>query len=145
MKIEQTTNFDEILTFAFNNGTEYNETNDYYINTPYLGFKLLINKKIVGTIVICKSINDDYVLENLAIKKEYRHQGYATLLLEHALNKLIELKIKKVYLIARVYELYEKLGFSFVDDKQYLIDNEYLACELYKNKTCISKVMVRKL
>lgn len=35
MKIEQTTNFDEILTFAFNNGTEYNETNDYYINTPY--------------------------------------------------------------------------------------------------------------
>lgn len=145
VKIEETTNYEEILAFAFDNGVEYDEENKRYINEPYLGLKLLLNNQMIGTVVICKSEFGDYVLENLAIIENFRHKGYATMLIEYIFNKLKILKISKIYLIAHVYEIYEKAGFNFTNDKIYLISNNCLNCELYKSKECIPKVMVKKI
>ena len=87
-KIEEATDYDEILNFAFDNGVEYDEENKRYVNKPYLGFKLLLDNKMIGAVSICKSELGDYVLENLAILKEFRHKGYATMLIEYVFNKL---------------------------------------------------------
>jgi N-acetylglutamate synthase-like GNAT family acetyltransferase len=145
LKIIETENYDEILFFAFDNGVEFDEKNNIYINKPYLGLKLILNNKMIGGVSVCKSNYGDYVLEYLAVNENYRHNGYATLLIEYIFNKLREIKVSKLYLMAHVYEIYKKTGFKFVSDKLYLISNNCLNCESYKNKECVPKVMLKEL
>lgn len=145
LKIEETDEYEKILQYAFDNGLEYDDENKRYVNPPYLGLKLLLYDKMIGTIVVCKSEYGDYVIDNLAINDNYRHRGYATMLIEYALNKLKIKKIKKVYLIAHVYDVFKKAGFDFTEDKSYLIKNNCLNCDLYKSKECVPRVMTKEL
>lgn len=144
LKIIETDNYDEILFFAFDNGIEFDSENNCFINKPCLGFKLMLDDKMIGGVTVCKSEFGDYVLEYLSVNEQYRHNGYATMLMEYVFNKLRKLKISKLYIIAFVYEIYRKSGFKVVDDKFYLISNNCLNCELYKTKECVPKVMLKE-
>jgi N-acetylglutamate synthase-like GNAT family acetyltransferase len=145
IKIVETENYEEILTFAIDNGVEYDEENRRYINKPYLGFELLLNNKLIGAVSICKSDLGDYTLEYLAINENYRNKGYATMLIEFIFAKMKKLNINKIYLFAHIYKLYEKTGFIFTKDKEYLITNNCLNCQLFKSKECIPRVMVKEI
>ncbi|MDR0978947.1 MAG: GNAT family N-acetyltransferase [Lachnospiraceae bacterium] len=143
IKIAQTTDYNKILEFAFDNGVEYDETNKCYINEPFFALELTSDNDLIGSASICKSKVGDYILEQLAVKEEYRHKGYATQLIKTILRRMKELNIKKIYLIAHVYEIYLKNGFEFYNnnDKDYLISDNCLNCDLYINKECIPRIM----
>jgi N-acetylglutamate synthase-like GNAT family acetyltransferase len=143
MKISETNDYNKILEFAFDNGVEYDETNKCYINEPFFALELTSDNDLIGSVCICKSEVGDYVLENLVIREEYRHKGYATKLIKTILSRMKELSIKKIYLIAHIYEIYLTNGFEFYNnsDRDYLISNNCLNCDLYINKECIPKIM----
>ena len=134
LRIEETIDYEEILQYAFDNGVEYDDENKRYVNAPYLGLKLLLDDKMIGTIAVCRSEYGDYIIEDLAINESYRHKGYATMLINYVLNKLKIEGVKTIYLIAHVYDIYIKLGFDFTEEKQYLIKKKFFNFELYKNK-----------
>ena len=145
IRIEETTEYEEILQYAFDNGVEYDEQNKRYVNAPYLGLKLLLDNKMIGTIAVCKSEYGDYIIEDLAVNENHRHKGYATMLIEYVIKKLKFERIKTIYLIAHVYDIYKKLGFDFTEENSYLIKNNCLNCDLYKSKECIPRVMKKEL
>lgn len=81
----------------------------------YQNYKLCCNTKLVGFCII-HTVLDEATLYNIAIHPSHQHQGLATLLLEHALQKLTKQDILTIWLEVRASNhaaryLYEKLGF----------------------------------
>ena len=92
--------------------------------------------KIVGFAGI-KIILDEADLMNIAVKKDYRRQGIATLLLNHILTICQEKGIKTIHLEVNeknfsAISLYQKLGFKECGRRKQYYDNQYDAILMKK-------------
>ncbi len=92
--------------------------------------------KIVGFAGI-KIILDEADLMNIAVKKDYRRQGIATLLLNHILTICQEKGIKTIHLEVNeenfsAISLYQKLGFKECGRRKQYYDNKYDAILMKK-------------
>ena len=94
--------------------------------------------KIVGFAGI-KIIIDEADIMNIAVKKDYRRQGIATLLLNHILNICKEKEINTIHLEVNeenfsAISLYQKLGFKECGRRKQYYDNTYDAILMKKNR-----------
>ena len=92
--------------------------------------------KIVGFAGI-KIILDEADLMNIAVKKDYRRQGIATLLLNHILTICQEKGIKTIHLEVNeenfsAISLYQKFGFKECGRRKQYYDNKYDAILMKK-------------
>ena len=92
--------------------------------------------KIVGFAGI-KMVLDEADIMNIAVKKDYRRQGIATLLLNHILNICKENGIKTVNLEVNeenfsAISLYQKFGFKECGRRKQYYDNKYDAILMKK-------------
>ena len=92
--------------------------------------------KIVGFAGI-KIVLDEADIMNIAVKKDYRRQGIATLLLNHILNICKEKNIKTINLEVNeenfsAISLYQKLGFKECGRRKQYYDNKYDAILMKK-------------
>ena len=92
--------------------------------------------KIVGFAGI-KIVLDEADIMNIAIKKDYRRQGIATLLLNHILNICGEKNIKTINLEVNeenfsAISLYQKFGFKECGRRKQYYDNKYDAILMKK-------------
>ena len=92
--------------------------------------------KIVGFAGI-KIVLDEADIMNIAVKKDYRRQGIATLLLNHILNICKEKSIKTINLEVNeenfsAISLYQKLGFEECGRRKQYYDNKYDAILMKK-------------
>ena len=92
--------------------------------------------KIVGFAGI-KIVLDEADIMNIAVKKDYRRQGIATLLLNHILTVCKEKSIKTINLEVNednfsAISLYQKLGFKECGRRKQYYDNKYDAILMKK-------------
>jgi ribosomal protein S18 acetylase RimI-like enzyme len=90
--------------------------------------KGLLNKKIIGFIIVIKDKKDRANLINFLIAKSYRNEGWGSFLLQHTLDriKINYPKINKIILNVNVenspaVHIYKKFHFKIADK----IDNYY--------------------
>ena len=92
--------------------------------------------KIVGFAGI-KIILDEADMMNIAVRKDYRRQGIATLLLNHILTICQEKGIKTIHLEVNeenfsAISLYQKIGFTECGRRKQYYDNQYDAILMKK-------------
>lgn len=94
------------------------------ISFPYV---LLFNNKIVGYIIF-HIIYPEAHITNFAIAKEHQNKGLGKCLLEFAINKIKEKKVKSIFLEVRVSNIraqyiYKKFGFKFIGIRENYYQN----------------------
>ena len=92
--------------------------------------------EIVGFAGI-KIVLDEADIMNIAVRKDYRRQGIATLLLNHILNVCKEKNIKTIHLEVNeenfsAISLYQKFGFEICGRRKQYYDNTYDAILMKK-------------
>lgn len=97
-------------------------------------FFVFEEEKIVGYLIACCSkIGDRAVILRIAVHPDYRRKGIASTLLETAIGKLKEMKVKEVEIDVDVIKgttvrLYEKFGFKVIRaipmDYNYTLNSE---------------------
>jgi len=113
---------------------------DAFETGRFLALGIETEQKLVG-VITCSTTLFDADIESVFIKKEYRKQGLATMLITELEKALIEKNIEKIFLEVRLsnlsaQNLYIKNGFNKINvRKSYYSDGEdavILAKELKK-------------
>jgi len=93
--------------------------------------KLVLNKKIIGFIIALHDEKDRINIINLLISKQYRRNGYGTILLKRSIDIFKKLdEIDRIVLNVKVtnsiaIDLYRKFNFKIVDE----VENYYSQME----------------
>lgn len=79
-------------------------------------FITISNKKIVSTARVRQTANEEYKIERMATKKEYRNKGISKGMVNFIVNNLDKNKPKKIWMQSQVQaqKFYEKCGFSAI-------------------------------
>ena len=101
---------------------------DTFLQDNFIGFVAIEDNKIIGFISTVWCI-DECEIELIAVKKEYRNKLVATNLLNVAIEKFKEMKIKKLFLEVRrsnevAQSFYEKQGFTYVGVRKNYYKNQ---------------------
>lgn len=101
---------------------------DTFLQDNFIGFVAVEDNKIIGFISTVWCI-DECEIELIAVKKEYRNKLVATNLLNVAIEKFKEMKIKKLFLEVRrsnvvAQSFYEKQGFTYVGVRKNYYKNQ---------------------
>lgn len=101
-----------------------NSSTDYH-------FMILLDKKVIGHIVLAKRKNDWYETQIVIGEKQYWGRGYGTKAIKSLLKKAKKLRVSKIYLEVRPTNTraivsYENSGFVKVGIKKYP-KNKYLS------------------
>ncbi len=101
---------------------------DTFLQDNFIGFVAVEDNKIIGFISTVWCI-DECEIELIAVKKEYRNKLVATNLLNVAIEKFKEIKIKKLFLEVRrsnevAQSFYEKQGFTYVGVRKNYYKNQ---------------------
>lgn len=92
------------------------------LQSDYPGFVLELNQTIVGFIIMSMGLEECHIL-NLAVARDYHHQGYGMQLMQHALKYAQSFSIQMAYLEvrrsnSRAIALYKKLQFHLVGERK---------------------------
>jgi len=108
-------------------------------------YNLIIEDKKVGAAAILK-IGNKYIHDCLVVKKEYQGKGFGKKLVEKTLEWCKNKEIKKVYVMTKKPDFYEKLGFYKIEMSE--LPEEYTGpckeCDMYK-QSCFPVAMEIKL
>ena len=101
---------------------------DTFLQDNFIGFVAVEDNKIIGFISTVWCI-DECEIELIAVKKEYRNKLVATNLLNVAIEKFKEMKIKKLFLEVRrsnvvAQSFYKKQGFTYVGVRKNYYKNQ---------------------
>jgi len=97
-------------------------------NNQTLYYTLKLDNRIIGYIAF-DTVLENMDIQSIVIAKDYQHKGHGTTLLNFAFDYAIENNITNIFLEVRksnekAINLYEKLGFEFVNvRKRYYSDN----------------------
>lgn len=59
-----------------------------------------------------------FVVGDIAVQREFRNTGVATMMMETAMKKLRELGAEEIYLVAKAPKFFEKLGFKYITSEE---------------------------
>src|SRR3989338_10338853 len=79
-------------------------------------FIATVDNKIVATARVRETGNNEYKIERMATKKEYRKEGIGKGLVEHIIKNLRKLKPKRIWIQSQfqAQKFYEKCGFKII-------------------------------
>lgn len=99
-------------------------------------FTLVDAGEVKGVCALFKDSDNVFQLARMAVKKELRGKGYGDILLKTAIEKLQEIKAKRVYLLSNTIltpaiNLYKKHGFTVLSEGQHPV---YARCDIVMEK-----------
>lgn len=137
MKIENYDNHNNLIYFYQENGLEFDEKFNY-IASPLFSYVIKYKEKIIGAIT-CSKINNNFIIEAIAVNQNYRNNGLGKKLVIKAINKIKLFDGNIIYLNSKEPLFFEKLGFEYEQEKIDFFES-CLDCPKY-NITCFPKVM----
>jgi len=132
METEEIRNHSELTDFYKLNGLEIEDGRELTQNA-YKSLVIYEKDRLIGAATVSKR-NGIFVLDYIAVDREYRRSGVGKMLFERVTDKL-----DTVYLTAKQSEFYLSLGLKFDDEMSFLLDDCALCARL--NKTCFPKIM----
>ncbi len=140
LKKEDADKIVELYNGDFLDGWSQKMLEDAFLTQRFLALGIKIEQKLVGVITSSTTLFDADI-ESVFVKKEYRKQGLASVLIQGLEKALIDKNIEKIFLEVRTsnlpaQNLYIKNGFNKINvRKSYYSDGEdavVMAKELIK-------------
>ena len=122
-------NIVELYGQDFDDGWSKNMLLDAFMTNRFLALGAKEKENLVG-VITCSTTIFDADIESVFVKKEFRKQGFANLLLTELENHLLKEEIEKIFLEVRksnlpAQNLYIKHGFEKISQrKEYYSDGE---------------------
>ena len=129
LEIKDTRKIIELYGDGFADGWSKKMLEDAFLTQRFLALGISDEKELVG-VITCSTTLFDADIESVFVKKEFRKQGLASLLINGLENELKEKKIEKIFLEVRksnlpAQNLYIKHGFDKISErKNYYSDGE---------------------
>ncbi len=134
--------YEEAVKFFIENQLEFSEED--IVPTDLIKFWLAKEKdKLVGAAVLAKR-EGKYIIDGLAVDKEYRGENLGRKLYDLAEEEIKEKKEREIYLVAREPEFWKKTGFVSIDKEEAPNFFECLTCPQFE-KTCFPEVMKKEV
>lgn len=131
----------DLIGFYKENGLEFD--GDFnYISSPQFSYVIQDKEEIIGAIT-CSKIDNNFIIEAVAVNEKYRKSGLGKKLVIRAINKMKQLDGKIIYLNSKEPLFFEKLGFKYEQGKVNFFEN-CLNCPEY-NITCFPMAMKYQL
>lgn len=137
MQIKSYDNHIDLIGFYKENGLEFDEDFNY-ISSPLFSYVIQDKGEIIGAIT-CSKIDNNFIIEAVAVNEKYRKSGMGKKLVIRAINKMKQLDGKIIYLNSKEPLFFGKLGFKYEQGKVNFFEN-CLNCPEY-NITCFPRVM----
>lgn len=102
--------------------------NEMLKNPNCIGFKV-VEDGVTAGYISGQMVIDEFNINNVVVKENYRRKGYATALIEKVIERCKAENIKKLYLeVAQsndaARKLYEKMGFKFSYERKKYYGNQ---------------------
>ena len=129
LEIKDTQKIIELYGDGFADGWSKKMLEDAFLTQRFLALGISDENELVG-VITCSTTLFDADIESVFVKKEFRKQGLASLLINGLENELKEKKIEKIFLEVRksnlpAQNLYIKFGFNKISErKNYYSDGE---------------------
>ena len=129
LKIEDTDKIVELYSGDFADGWSKKMLEDAFLTGRFLALGVSDEKQLIG-VITCSETFFDADIESVFVKKEFRKQGLASVLISELEKTLIQKKIEKIFLEVRkgnlpAQNLYKKHGFNKISErKKYYSDLE---------------------
>ena len=137
MLIKNYNTHSDLIGFYKENGLEFD--GDFnYISSPQFSYVIQDKEEIIGAIT-CSKIDNNFIIEAVAVNEKYRKSGLGKKLVIKAINKTKQLDGKIIYLNSKEPLFFEKLGFKYEQEKVNFFEN-CLNCPEY-NITCFPRAM----
>lgn len=99
-------------------------------------FTLLAGSEVVGVCALFKDDDHTFQLARMAVAPEHQGKGYGDALMSAAIDKLREIKARRVYLLSNTIlvpaiSLYQKHGFTTISEGQHPV---YARCNIVMEK-----------
>lgn len=137
--LKPTDEYDRLVQFFVDNQLEFD--GDEEVDTDILKCYKFTDKddNLIGGVVLAKR-EGEYIIDGIAVDKEYRNSGIGEILLEQIIEDVEDLGGESIYLVARAPEFFRKNGFDEVDPENAPNFFECKYCSQYL-KTCHPEVM----
>lgn len=137
--LKLTDEYDRLVQFFVENQLEFD--GDEEVDTDIIKCYKFTDKedKLIGGVVLAKR-EGKYIIDGIAVDKDYRNSGIGEILLEQIKEDVEELGGESVYLVARAPDFFRKNGFNEVDPKNAPNFFECKYCSQYE-KTCHPEIM----
>lgn len=142
MNIIEYNDHDKLISFYLKRGIE--ELNEYP-NKPVFSYIIRDDDELIAA-ATCSKVDDNFVLEAIAVKEEYVNNGIGTTLLKKVLERIKEEGAETVVANTKNIKFFEKNGFEVIDKSEVSskVYSYCLDCELFQ-KTCNPTIMKRKV
>ena len=136
MIIEKYDNYKDLIPFYISRGLEFEDDFD---NKSVFSLILKNNDEMIGAATYTK-MNEDYIIEAIAITENETKKGYGKQLLTKVLNEIKLLNGTDIYLVAKEPIFFKKNGFIEIDESKAPSFSCCFMCPDYKI-TCFPIVM----
>lgn len=137
--LKSTDEYDRLVQFFVDNQLEFD--GDEEVDTDILKCYKFTDKEdnLIGGVVLAKR-EGEYIIDGIAVDKDYRNSGIGEILLEQIKEDVEDLGGESIYLVARAPEFFRKNGFDEVDPEYAPNFFECKYCSQYE-KTCHPEIM----
>ncbi|MDR0462106.1 MAG: GNAT family N-acetyltransferase [Christensenellaceae bacterium] len=143
MTIKETKYHSNLLNFYISRGLEFGGDGCVceYFGTPFYSVIAESDKgEFLGAGTVTK-INDDFILDAVAVDEKQVGKGIGTALLNALLDKTRKLKAKKIYIVSKTPDFFAKYGFKEIDKNASPNMSCCIECPDF-GRTCFPKPMV---
>lgn len=139
LKIAVTDDYEALVPLFIANGLEFSEEEPVPTDNVMCWKAVADDGSLQGGAVLALR-EGEYIVDGLAVNKEYRESGAGRVLMMTALKEAGRRGGKRVFIVARAPRFFEKLGYVTVEREEAPQFFECLTCPQY-GKECFPEVM----
>ncbi len=138
MNIVEYKEHNNLIPFYISRGIELT---DKFENQPVLSYVVLKDGEQIAAIT-CSEINSTFIIEAIAVSKQYERQHIGTALLNFTITKLEEMGADNIILNAKNPILFAKNGFEIISKDEVPVDSYSYCFECSDYQVnCFPKIM----
>ena len=145
-KMKETEDFESLVPFFIENGLEYDE-DDKAAEDLLQCWKIVHGDENDEHLVAALALSQrdgEYVIDAVAVSKLFRKFKMGKILVDKAVKTVLERGGKRIYIVAKVPEFFEKFGFEVISRDGAPDFSECFHCEQFGNG-CSPEVMKLEL
>lgn len=131
-----------LIKFYLDCGIEFQS--EEYVGIPIFSYIVGTADNIIAAVTVT-SQNSNIIIDDLAVHKDYRHNGYGKMLLQKSLDRIVSIgNIKQIYIITKEPKFFAKYGFDRIQRKEAPDFSICFQCDQFQ-KECFPSAMVKRL